>query len=233
MGFLHAIKPGLDIIHSDINDKENAYMRHMEYFNTNPYFSSIVMGVTLSLEERLNKGEIAEEIIHDTKEGLMTACAAIGDSLFWDSWRPFVAVIAIILAFNNVLFTPLIFLLIYNIPHIYFRFAGIFWGYNQGTHVIRKLRAFKIPQIRKILRYGTITALCYLIPNHVNLHTPYLLSNFPMEYFYFGEKFVQGVGAFILVGLGIMAYRAKIDVLMISFLLMVSALVFYHWGILI
>jgi hypothetical protein len=75
--------------------------------------------------------------------------------------------------------------------------------------------------------------LAYLIPNHVNLHTPFLLTNLPLEYFYFGEKVVQGFGAMILVGLSAVAYRAKIDVLMVSFLLMVCALVFYHWGILI
>lgn len=233
MGFLYAISPALDSIHDSQHAREDAYMRHLEYFNTNPYLSSIVMGVTLALEERLSRGEIAEDIIHDTKEGLMTACAAIGDGLFWDSWRPFVAAAALTFAFGNYLLTPLIFLALYNLPHLYFRFAGVFWGYYQGTHVIRSLRQFRFPQIRQNLRYGTMILLAYLIPNHVNLHTPFLLTNLPLEYFYFGEKVVQGIGALFLVTLGTIAYRARIDVLMISFLLMVCALVFFHWGILI
>jgi PTS system mannose-specific IID component len=233
MGFLYAISPALDRLHPDSSAREAAYMRHLEYFNTNPYFASVVMGVTLALEERLSRGEIAEDIIHDTKEGLMTACAAIGDGLFWDSWRPFVAVAALTFAFGNYLMTPLIFLALYNLPHLYFRFAGIFWGYREGTHVIRSLRKFPFPQIRQNLRYGTMVLLAYLIPNHVNLHTPFLLTNLPLEYFYFGEKVVQGLGALILVTLGTVAYRARVDVLLISFLLMVCALVFYHWGILI
>ncbi len=233
MGFIYAIGLGLDKIYEPGPAREAAYLRHLEYFNTNPYFASIVMGVTLSLEEKLARGEISEDIIHDTKEGLMTACAAIGDGLFWDSWRPFVAAAGLSLAFGNILLTPIFFLMVYNIPHLYFRFAGIFWGYNQGTHVIRSLKQFNFPKIRQTLRYGTLVFLCYLIPNHVNLHTPYLLTNLPLEYFYFGEKVVQGIGAIILVSLGTIAYRAKIDVLMISFLLMVSALVLHHWGILI
>jgi PTS system mannose-specific IID component len=233
MGFLYAISPALDKIHQKPGAREGAYMRHLEYFNTNPYFASIVMGVTLSLEERLSQGEIHEDIIQDTKEGLMTACAAIGDGMFWDSWRPFVAALALTFAFGNFLMTPLIFLALYNLPHLYFRFAGIYWGYYQGTHVIRLLRKFSFPKIRQNLRFGTMILLAYLIPNHVNLHTPFLLTNLPLEYFYFGEKVVQGFGAMILVGLSAVAYRAKIDVLMVSFLLMVCALVFYHWGILI
>lgn len=233
MGFLYSISPGLDQLHGPGPAREAAYMRHLEYFNTNPYFSSIVMGVTLALEERLSRGEIAEDIIHDTKEGLMTACAAIGDGLFWDSWRPFVAAAALTFAFGNYLMTPLIFLALYNLPALYFRFAGIFWGYREGTHVIRSLRGFQFPQIRQNLRYGTLVLLAYLIPNHVNLHTPFLLTNLPLEYFYFGEKVVQGIGAIILVTLGTLAYRARVDVLLISFLLMVCALVLYHWGILI
>ncbi len=233
MGFLYAISPALDQLHSEESAREAAYMRHLEYFNTNPYFSPVVMGVTLALEERLSRGEITEDIIHDTKEGLMTACAAIGDGLFWDSWRPFVAVAALTFAFGNYMMTPLIFLALYNLPALYFRFAGIYWGYREGTHVIRSLRKFQFPQIRQNLRFGTMVLLAYLIPNHVNLHTPFLLTNLPLEYFYFGEKVVQGIGATMLVALGTVAYRARVDVLLISFLLMVSALVFYHWGILI
>lgn len=233
MGFLYSISPALDVLHAPGPAREAAYMRHLEYFNTNPYFSSVVMGVTLALEERLSRGEIAEDIIQDTKEGLMTACAAIGDGLFWDSWRPFVAAAALTFAFGNYLMTPLFFLALYNLPALYFRFAGIFWGYREGTHVIRSLRKFQFPQIRQSLRYGTLVLLAYLIPNHVNLHTPFLLTNLPLEYFYFGEKVVQGIGALILVTLGTLAYRARVDVLLISFLLMVCALVFYHWGILI
>lgn len=233
MGFLYAISPGLDRLHERGPSREAAYLRNLEYFNTNPYFASVVMGVTLALEERLSKGEIGEDIIRDTKEGLMTACAAIGDGLFWDSWRPFVAVASLAFAFGNYMLTPLIFLAIYNLPHLYFRFAGIFWGYREGTHVIRSLRQFQFPQIRQSLRYGTIVLLAYLIPNHVNMHTPFLLTNLPLEYFYFGEKVVQGFGALILVTLGTIACRARVDVLLISFLLMVCALVLCHWGILI
>jgi PTS system mannose-specific IID component len=233
MGFLYAIQPGLDRIHPEGPAREAAYARHMEYFNTNPYFASIVMGVTLELEERLARGEITEDIIHDTKEGLMTACAAIGDGFFWGAWRPFVAAVALVLAFHNYLATPIVFLALYNIPHLYFRFQGVVWGYRLGTDVIRLLRRFQIQRARLALRYATVALLCYLIPNHVNLHTPFLITYLPMEWFFLGEKLVQGVGAAVLVGLAALAYRAKIDVLMISFLLMLSALVLYHWGILI
>lgn len=233
MGFLYAIQPGLDLIHPEGPSREAAYSRHLEYFNTNPYFSPIVMGVTLELEERLARGEIAEDIIHDTKEGLMTACAAIGDGFFWGAWRPFVAVVALALAFSNYLATPIVFLVLYNIPALYFRFQGIFWGYRLGTDVIRLLRRFQIQRARLALRYATIALLCYLIPNHVNLHTPFLITYLSMEWFYIGEKLVQGLGAALLVGLAALGYRSKIDVLMISFLLMLFALVMYHWGILI
>ena len=96
-----------------------------------------------------------------------------------------------------------------------------------------KLKQFKFPQIRYHLRIATLVLLAYMLPNHVSLHTPLLLENLPIEYFYLGEKTVQGFGAIILVAICSLAYKAKIDVLMISFLIMVGALVLYHWGILI
>lgn len=232
IGFLYALKPGLDTIYPEGPKRQAAYKRHLEYFNTNPYLSSVLLGVVLTLEERLDKGEIKEDIVHDAKEGLMTALAAIGDGFFWDSWRPFVAALALVFAFGNFLLTPILFLVIYNIPHLFFRFKGIFWGYRLGTDVIRLLSRFRWQKIRSILRYSTLGLLCYLIPNHVTLHTPFLLgNNLPLEVFFFGERIVQGIGASLLVGLSVLAYKSKIDVLMISFLLMLFALLLYHWGI--
>ena len=233
MGFLYSIAPGLDSIYEDKNARELAYMRHFEYLNTNPYFASIVMGVVLSLEEKYKNGEkvVDPEVIHNTKEALMTSLAAIGDGLFWDSWRPYVAALAVIFAAANYSITPFIFLFIYNIPHLYFRFAGIYWGYEDGMNVIRRLKNYKFPQIRQTLRIGTLVLLAYLIPNHVNVHTPFLVANVRLELFYFGEKVVQGLFALILVSLGTLAYREKVNVLLISFLLLIFALVFYHWGI--
>lgn len=233
MGFLYAIRPALDQIHPLGPERQAAYLRHLEYFNTNPYLSPIVMGVTLFLEEKLSRGEITEEVIHDTKEGLMTACAGVGDGFFWDSWRPFVAAVSLVLAYGQYLLTPLIFLALYNIPHLFFRFRGIFWGYRLGTDVIRLLRRFQIQRARTSLRHGTLVLLCYLTTNHVMVHTPFLLNYLPMEWFYIGEKIVQGIVATALVALGTFAYRAKIDVLLISFLCMIGALLLYHWGILI
>ena len=235
MGFLYSIAPGLDYIYPDGPEREMAYMRHFEYFNTNPYFSSVVMGVTLTLEERLQDGDksVTPETIHNAKDALMTSLAAIGDGFFWDSWRPFVAVLSIVFASGHYMLTPFIFLLLYNIPHLYLRFVGIYWGYNDGMNVIKKLKQFQFPQIRQTMRIGTLVLLAYLIPNNVTIETSFLSDVMSLRYLVFGKKVVQGLGALAFVALGICAYRNKLDVLLISFLLLIFALVLYHWEILI
>lgn len=238
MGFLYSIAPGLDYIYEDKNARELAYMRHFEYFNTNPYFASIVMGVTLYLEEKYKNGDkyVDPEMIHNTKEALMTSLAAIGDGFFWDNWRPYVACFAIVFAAANNSFTPFIFLFLYNLPHLYFRFAGIYWGYEEGVNVIRKLKNFNFPQMRQSLRIGTLVLLAYLIPNFVRVNTPiftsyYIAQKLSSDQYQFCQKVVQGVIALLLVYLGTMAYREKVNVLLISFFLLILALMFYHWGI--
>lgn len=235
MGFLYSISPCLDVIYEAGPEREEAYLRHFEYFNTNPYFSSIVMGVTLKLEEKLHNKEegITPELIHTAKENLMTSLAAVGDGLFWDNWRPYVAVFAIALACGNILLTPFIFLLLYNVLHLYLRFAGVFWGYEQGVGVSRHLKKYNFPHIRETLRMGTLTLLTYLIPNYINIHTPYLVGKWSFEAYLYGEKLVQGLVAIPLVALGVYACRQRVNVLLISFLLIIVALVFNHWDILI
>ena len=55
-------------------------MRHLNFFNTHPYFSSLVGGV-IAREEggKLDRGDFLD----DLKHSLMSTFGSIGDELFW------------------------------------------------------------------------------------------------------------------------------------------------------
>lgn len=62
----------------------------MEFYNTHPYVSAPVMGVTLALEEeRANGAEINDQAIQGVKVGMMGPLAGVGDPVFWFTLRPY------------------------------------------------------------------------------------------------------------------------------------------------
>ena len=49
-GYLYAMLPALKKIYPDKEERIKVLTRHLEFYNTHPYVSAPVMGVTLALE---------------------------------------------------------------------------------------------------------------------------------------------------------------------------------------
>ena len=63
-GWCYSIIPAIKKLYPNKEDKVAALKRHMEFYNTHPYVSAPVMGVTLALEEeRANGAEINDTAI--------------------------------------------------------------------------------------------------------------------------------------------------------------------------
>lgn len=151
LGFFYSIAPAIRAIHKTEGLKEAA-KRHLEFFNTNPYMAPAIIGATIKLEEEgASDGEIK-----DLKNGLMGAYGAVGDSLFWNSLRPFAAVLGVILAVKGLIWAPLVFLSVYNLPHLFIRTYGLVTGYRRGRGVVDALRKLDIPGKVQAIKGGTI-----------------------------------------------------------------------------
>ena len=86
--FLFGLIPSLQKLYKDKEELAKAFQRHLLFFNTQATWGGgTLMGVTISLEEArakaLTNGEeaISEDMINNTKVGLMGPLAGIGDSI--------------------------------------------------------------------------------------------------------------------------------------------------------
>ena len=81
-GWCYSIIPAIKRLYPNKEDQIEALKRHMEFYNTHPYVSAPVMGVTLALEEeRANGAEINDQAIQGVKVGMM------GPLLFFFAWN--------------------------------------------------------------------------------------------------------------------------------------------------
>lgn len=139
-GWCYSIIPAIKKLYPNKEDKVAALKRHMEFYNTHPYVSAPVMGVTLALEEeRANGAEINDTAIQGVKVGMMGPLAGVGDPVFWFTLRPILGALGASLALSGNIIGPLIFFFAWNIIRIAFLWYTQEFGYKVGTSIAQDL----------------------------------------------------------------------------------------------
>ena len=149
-GWCYSIIPAIKKLYPNKEDKVAALKRHMEFYNTHPYVSAPVMGVTLALEEeRANGAEINDTAIQGVKVGMMGPLAGVGDPVFWFTLRPILGALGASLALSGNIIGPLIFFFAWNIIRIAFLWYTQEFGYNVGTKITEDLSGGLLQKVTK------------------------------------------------------------------------------------
>jgi fructoselysine and glucoselysine-specific PTS system IID component len=139
-GFAFSIIPVLKKLYQTKQSMAAALKRHLSFFNTSPYGSTLILGITAAMEEQNSKSaDFDEESINAVKLGLMGPLAGVFDSLFWGTFKVIAAGVGISLAINGNVLGPVLFLLIFNVPHFALRYNLTFTGYKMGTRFLQNL----------------------------------------------------------------------------------------------
>ena len=124
------------IYHDDPQGYAAALERHTAFFNITVCLAPFVGGIAMSMEERIAKGELPPESVNDIKAALMGPLSGIGDAIFLTTIRVVAAGIAISLASQGNVLGPILFLLIFNIPHWTIRYILTQKSYELGHRIL-------------------------------------------------------------------------------------------------
>ena len=139
-GWCYSIIPAIKKLYSSKDDQISALKRHLEFYNTHPYVSSPVMGVTLALEEdRANGAPIDDAAIQGVKVGMMGPLAGVGDPVFWYTVRPLLGALGASLAMAGSIAGPIIFFVAWNVIRMVFEWYTQEFGYKLGTSITNDL----------------------------------------------------------------------------------------------
>ena len=133
LGFAMAIIPLIKEWNLTQKDAGRLLTRHLQMFNTHPYFAASIAGSVIHLEEEQIKGKGANPSADavTVKQTLTGPYSAIGDTFFWGTLRPFAAIVSCVLAYMGYAIAPLAFLLLYTPAHIWVRLKGFLEGYRK------------------------------------------------------------------------------------------------------
>jgi len=158
LGVLYTIAPALRFFYRG-EELVAAGKRHLEYFNTHPFLASPVLGAILDLEQKQSRGEARQVGVQDFKRMVMAPYAAIGDAFFWGATRPLAAGVALFFAFKGSLWAPVVYLTLFNLPHLWFRVVGLLRGYSLGLRIVEDIQRHRLPDLAIRLKEVTVVLL--------------------------------------------------------------------------
>lgn len=168
IGFLFSIYLILKKLYkNNIELLKKAIERHIDFFNTNIFFASAVFGMVVRLEEELDNADAQKKHteIGNAKIGVMGPLAAIGDSIFWSTIKPFALLIGC--GFTYLMdFTVEAFfygfglsLIIYNLPRIIIKYYLLIKSYYDYNNLFLLLQKIKFQYIVKLIKIAVLFLL--------------------------------------------------------------------------
>ncbi|MFW0765371.1 PTS system mannose/fructose/sorbose family transporter subunit IID [Trabulsiella odontotermitis] len=141
LAFVYALIPVLKKLYPQKEDLKNALKRHLVFFNTTPHIVTLLLGITTAMEEKNSQQKAMDDgAIENVKASLMGPLAGLGDSFFWGTLRLIATGIGTSLALKGNILGPILFLLVFNVPHLLVRWFFTRWGYVLGTGVLQRIQ---------------------------------------------------------------------------------------------
>ena len=179
MGFCYTLMPAIrKVYRGDKAAEAAALKRHLEFYNTHPWASSVIFGVTAAMEEQKSKGEdISEETITSVKVGLMGPLAGVGDPIFWGTARPVLAALGASLALNGSIVGPLLFFVGINLLRVLTRWYGLKFGYERGTEMVTEVGGGQLKKITQMAAIMGLFVMGALVSKWTTIKFPTVVSS--------------------------------------------------------
>ena len=137
-GWLWAILPGLQKIHTNKDDLATSMTHNMDFLNTHPFIVTFVMGIVLSMEQQ--KMDI--QTIRSVRISTAAPLGGIGDALFWMSLVPIVAGMTAQMAIDGSIVGPILYFVFIFGVEMALRYGLLYWSYDMGTKAITAMTKY-------------------------------------------------------------------------------------------
>lgn len=184
LGFAWAMFPVIKDVCKTPEEEVEALKRHTAFFNITPHICTFSLGLAASMEkEYATNKEIDPSTINAIKVSLMGPLSGIGDSFFWGTFRVIAAGVGISLAQQGNILGPILFLLLFNVPHLIIRYMGTVWGYVLGSKFLQT--SYENGMVKHMTKIATViglTTVGAMISTMVTLNMSYTAQIGEMEF---------------------------------------------------
>lgn len=242
MGFCVSMIPTIKRLYSKKEDQAAALKRHLEFFNTQPWVGSAIMGVTAAMEQERANGakDVDDAAISGVKVGLMGPLAGVGDPIFWGTLRPVLAALGAGIALTGSILGPLLFFILINVIRAVTRWYGFKYGYEKGTEIVSDMGGGRLQKITQGASILGLFVMGSLVSKWTSINVLLELTRYKNQ---LGEEVVvtlqgvlndllPGLLALLLTFLCMYLLRKKVNAMVIIFGLFGVGILGYWAGIL-
>ena len=137
-GWLWAMLPGLEEIHTDKEDLATSMIHNMDFINTHPFAVTFVMGIVLSMEQL--KSDV--QTIRSVRISVAAPLGGIGDALFWYTLVPITAGLTANMAIEGSIVGPILYFIILFGCEMALRYGLMYWSYNLGMKAVSMMTEY-------------------------------------------------------------------------------------------
>ena len=242
IGFAVSMIPAIKRFYTKKEDQAEALTRHLEFFNTQPWVASPIIGVTAAMEQERANGakDVDDAAISGVKVGLMGPLAGVGDPIFWGTLRPVLAALGAGIALTGSILGPLLFFILINVIRAVTRWYGFKYGYEKGTEIVSDMGGGRLQKITQGASILGLFVMGSLVSKWTSINVPLELTRYKNQ---LGEEVVvtlqgvlndllPGLLALLLTFLCMYLLRKKVNAMVIIFGLFGVGILGYWAGIL-
>ena len=138
-GYLYMLLPQLRKMYGDGTPELKEMMKlHTQFFNTSPFFHTIITGFDLALEEKV--GVNSKDAVNGIKTGLMGPFAPLGDSIFGSLVPAIMGSIAATIASQGQPWGIFLWIAV-AVAYDIFRWKQLEFAYKEGTNLINNMQS--------------------------------------------------------------------------------------------
>ncbi|MDO5079021.1 MAG: PTS system mannose/fructose/sorbose family transporter subunit IID [Streptococcus minor] len=137
-GYLYMILPQLRKMYGDGTPELKKMMKlHTQFFNTSPFFHTIITGFDLALEEK--EGVASADAVNGIKTGLMGPFAPLGDTIFGSLVPAIMGTIAASMAVEGMPWGIFLWVAV-AVAYDIFRWKQLEFAYKEGVKLVTTMR---------------------------------------------------------------------------------------------
>ena len=177
-GYLCAMLPVIEELYDTKEEQKEALETYKAFFNTEPQLGTIIVGVTVGLEEaRANQEGVDSDTINGLRAGLMGPIAGIGDSLVVGVLIPLLLGIALGLSTGGSPVGAVVYIIAWNVIITLGMRLLFFKGYELGGKAVEFLTGEKSQALRESIMMLGSMVIGAVAATWVSVKTVFEMSN--------------------------------------------------------
>jgi PTS system mannose-specific IID component len=166
VGLIFAMEPGLRAVYPDARARQRARKRYLSHYNTHMFWTPLLVGIFLSLEDKISRGLFPPQVLESVKNTTVYTLSAIGDSVFGGTLLVFWSLSTVAMYLTGLESLALVWAVVWFAALHVFKLGTFIVGYREGLKFLTRLKRWNLinwGRRLKMVNAALLSVVLYLV----------------------------------------------------------------------